>query len=342
MISKNKLNEVFEFIEKKNLDAILLTNFYFCKDPNFIYFSNFCGEGYLLISKNFFVLFVNPLEIKNVKKFKGEILEAEKKRLGEFLKKNKIKKIGINSQRIFFNFVKFLDKKLKIKVFDVNEFLSKLRSIKTKEEIRLIKNACRIANSIIKKIEKRVEIGISEKYLQNLIICEIRKKAEIAFEPIVAFDRRSAIPHPIPKATSKRINKIGYVDFGVCFKNYNCDVTFLLLKEENRIAEIILQSFEKIEEMLRIGNKASEITIKAEKFFEREGLKLMHSLGHGIGLEVHELPIISKKSKDVLKKNMVVAIEPATYLKNFGIRIENDYLIRGKPKKLTFSKIIWL
>jgi Xaa-Pro aminopeptidase len=338
-----KLDEVYGFMDTKKLDAFMFYNLEHCKDVNIKYFTGFEGEGCFLLSRNVNILFVHPLEIKNVKCVNvDEIVKMERKLIKDKIKN--LKRIGVVGNTIPFSFTNFL-KKQGIKIFDVKEFFDKLRSIKLKGEIKLIEKSCKITNKILSKLEKLVHKGIKEVEIRNFILdLVVKKNMSLAFEPIVAFDERSASPHPIPRCSNRKLKQIGYVDFGICYKGYNSDVTLPFVVEINEKIERVINTVSLAEktvvDKIKSGELASEVFKTVEKIFEENGFKQEHALGHGIGLGVHESPSISSKSKEILRKSMVLAIEPSIYLKNFGVRLENNFVIlRNKCKILTTSRI---
>lgn len=239
------------------------------------------------------------------------------------------------------------------------------RMIKTKDEIRLLKKSAEIANSCIKIIRDSLkEENITEKELARRIRKKLKEQgAHEAFLTIVACGKRSAKVHAKPRTTNKVISGIGLVDFGACYKGYRTDVTIPFIKgkvgkKERRIVNATLQAYNLAIKSIKIGKPCWKLYEKIENFLKKRGLGMKHSLGHGLGLKIHELPYIgkprrkrlSKKKKrkwDMLKKinfkpGMVFTIEPAVYVKGLGgCRIENDVLLTKRgPRILTKSRLI--
>ena len=132
------------------------------------------------------------------------------------------------------------------------------------------------------------------------------------------------------EATSKKISK-GFVvlDFGVIYKCYCSDITRTVYVGKPNVKEVytydkVLRVQEECINMLKPGGKCSDVFDYSNK---QLGKKFTHGLGHDIGLEIHELPNLKPKTNEVLKPGMVVTVEPGLYLKEFGIRIEDDVLI---------------
>jgi Xaa-Pro aminopeptidase len=240
---------------------------------------------------------------------------------------------------------------------------------KTRKEIELIKKACKISNSCLKIIEESLKEKITEKELRRRIERNIRKQgATLSFRTIVACGKRSAKIHPKQKATNKIIKGLGYVDFGACYKGYKSDITIPFIKgkiseRERKIVETTLKAYNLAIKSIKIGMPCWKLHEKVDNFVRKKGFRLEHSLGHGLGKKIHELPTIGKLtikrkiSKKKLEKirrkwekikkisfqpGMIFTIEPGIYVKGLaGCRIENDILLtKNGVKILTNSKLI--
>ncbi len=241
--------------------------------------------------------------------------------------------------------------------------------IKKPYEIKLIEKAAKISNSCLKIIEDSLKEKITEKELRKRIERNIRKQgATLSFRTIVACGKRSSEIHPKPRATNKIIKGLGYVDFGACYKGYRADVTVPFIKgkvgkKEMEIVKATLKAYDFAIKSIKIGMPCWKLHEKVENFLRKKGFRLSHSLGHGIGKKIHELPTIgkpiirkklSKKKLEKIKRKwekikkisfqpgMVFTIEPAVYVKGLGgCRIENDILLtKNGIKVLTKSKLI--
>ncbi len=238
------------------------------------------------------------------------------------------------------------------------------RIIKTPEEIRLLKKSAKITDSCIKVIEHRLKKSdITEKQLARAIDRNIKKQsAQLAFPTIVVSGRRGVYIHGKP--TSAKIRGLGYADFGAKYKGYRTDITVPFVKgeigkEEQRILNTTLQAYELIIKSIKVGAHCWKLHEKFEKFMHARGYKVRHSLGHGIGLDIHELPTIGKPKRGKkfgprkrkkwqrikqlrFEPGMVFTIEPGVYVKGVGgCRFENDVLMtRHGPQMLTHSKLV--
>jgi Xaa-Pro aminopeptidase len=211
------------------------------------------------------------------------------------------------------------------------------------------------------------ELLKKEKITEKEIASAIRKKiysqgAKLAFRTIVACGKRAAKIHPKPTATKKIISGLGYIDFGASYKGYKSDVTVPFIKgkiskKEEKIVKIVLEAYRIAIKSVKVGLPCWKLHKKIDNFLRKKGFKLDHSLGHGLGLKIHELPTIGMPRKKLSKKKlrkwnklkkirfqegMVFTIEPAVYVKGLGgCRIENDFLLtRNGIKALTNAKLI--
>jgi len=236
--------------------------------------------------------------------------------------------------------------------------------IKNPKEIELIKKATEISDSCLPLIEKSLQENITEKELRRRINRKTRSQnATLSFQTLVACGKRSAMIHAKPHATDKVIHGLGYIDFGACYKGYRSDVTVPFIKgeiggREKRIVETTLKAYYVAINSIKVGMPCWKLFEKVDNFLRKKGFRMSHSLGHGIGKGIHELPHIGKPSKKHLTKKrkkrwerlkkikfqegMAFTIEPAVYVKGLGgCRMENDVLITRKGlKALTHAKLI--
>ena len=240
--------------------------------------------------------------------------------------------------------------------------------IKNEKEIKNLKKSAVITDSCIKVIENSLKERVTEIELRRRIGRKIRSQhAALAFQTIVASGKRSAMIHPKPYATCNKISGIGYVDFGASYKNYKTDITVPFIvgkvgKKEMKIVKTTLKAYKLSISSIKIGDYCWKLFQKIYNFEKKNGFKLKHGLGHGLGKKIHEYPFIVIPKKEKLKrsvtekrkrnwekikeiifqKNMIFTIEPGIYVNNIGgCRLENDILMTSKgPKILTHSKLI--
>lgn len=302
---EKRLNRI-KFLGEK-LDGIMLLS----GDPNYFYFTN--SNFGSIFYHDFYrpKIFTRRLEnkqecwIKNI-----QIIEK--------IEEIKLRgKIGINFKNISLAQMRRI-KKARAKFVDISEELEKMREIKTKYEIKCIKESCNISKKIMENALESWK-GKTEYNLMAMIESEMRKNGcESAFPTIVAAGKNLANIHHIPG--KEKIKKPFLIDMGVKYKGYHSDITRTIgSKYHEKIEKVI----EKSESMVFADAKCSDVYDYAKKTL---GKNFITGLGHGIGVEIHEKPSIAPNSRDVFRNDMTFTIEPGLYIRN-GIRIENDYLL---------------
>lgn len=219
------------------------------------------------------------------------------------------------------------------------------RAVKSEKEISYIKKACKIAENAVKTAFSNLKVGITEKQVKEILVnYMIKNGAEgESFDTIVAFSKNSAVPHHKTGNTKLKENSVVLIDTGCVYKGYCSDITrtafFGTPSKEFLISySAVLKANIKAEEQIKSGFSTIEADSIARNSLKYDGLDkyFTHSLGHGVGLEIHEHPYLSPKKESKLLDNMVFSIEPGIYFENkFGIRIEDTVcLINGKVERL--------
>ncbi len=233
-----------------------------------------------------------------------------------------------------------------VRFLSKNQFIENLRRQKTNQEIEKIKTAqTHIDDLLIKFLKTKLKIGITEAQLAFELDLAIRDggKFGISFDTIVAFGKNSAIPHHYPSSKKLEKNKNILIDCGAKFGGYCSDMTRNFVfgspsqeyrKKFENCFNAQKQTLAKYQENIKISELEKYCRQKLgndEKYFT-------HSLGHGVGLEIHELPKVSVSSKKRLLDKEVVTCEPGIYFpEKFGIRIE-DLVLINKNKIEILSK----
>ncbi len=342
-----KLQEIQRALKKEKIDAALVINTT-VKDPNMLYLTNLELEySFLLIPKNSQAIFcVSALEYERAKKYTAitNIIKYQNpvKEIKNLLKGKRT--IGINEAYITLATKKALDKEIKGKKYKPTDAIYKaVRIIKTEEEVKKLQKAAAIADRIFEELIKELKANRNmfktEKDIAEFIDKAAKKWGDgPSFETIVASGKNAALPHYVPQNTPLQ-SGFCVLDFGVRYKNYISDISRTIFfgiptKEEITNYTKVRNANEGAIKELKINKKLKEIDKLSKKEFTYP-----HSLGHGIGVEVHEAPNVSPKSKDVIKENMCFTIEPGMYVADkFGIRIEDDiWMTRNGPIQMTKS-----
>lgn len=211
------------------------------------------------------------------------------------------------------------------------------RSIKTPEEIRHLQKSQQINEQIFSSIKRILKHGITELEVAQAIKRMAFEKGadQISFEPIIGFGENSSVPHH--QNTTRKLKKgdLVLIDMGVFYRGYASDMTRMLFTkaptpEQEKIYNLVLAAQNAAIRAMKPGTPCAKLdaiarNILAKGNHERD---FLHSLGHGVGMEIHEAPTLSQRSQDTLKTGMVVTSEPGVYLpQQFGIRIEDMILI---------------
>lgn len=212
------------------------------------------------------------------------------------------------------------------------------RLLKKPDEIRKMKRSQAINEATLLELKKYFRPGITELDLawKIKIIGHDLGAEDISFEPIVGFGPHSAIPHHQNTAQKLKKSDVILVDMGMKFEGYCSDMTRTFLPEKHSAEQEavylkVRTAQEEAIKALKAGVKCAKLDQIARKSMGEDAQYFGHSLGHGIGLDVHEAPNLSSRSKDTLKAGMVVTVEPGIYLDGrFGVRIEDCGLVTEK------------
>ncbi len=226
-----------------------------------------------------------------------------------------------------------------MRLIEANTLIESLREIKEPGEIAMIRKGLSIHERALKYIKRYIKPNISEKEVLHKLESFIRSEnVTFSFSPIIASGPNSSYPHAHVTIRKIRDNEPVLVDMGVDLNGYKTDLTrmFFLGKISNLVKEISAHVYEAQQRaiaVIRDGVDISEVDLKARKYLESKKLDKYfgHSLGHGVGLEIHESPRIYHTNNKPLKSGMVVTVEPAVYLSGkFGIRLEEMVLVKKK------------
>ncbi|MFH2011185.1 MAG: aminopeptidase P family protein [Pseudomonadota bacterium] len=345
---KPAVKKLKERLENYNLDAILVSNL-----DNVRYLSDFTGsEGTILVSRNgnYFLTgtryTTQASEQTNgfiIREYDNRELEIE-----ELALKLNIKSLGFEPQYVTFEFYnKLLEKLQDTKLIPIAEGLDDIRDKKEDYELKLIKEAIRIASESYLEILGRIKIGVEEREIALETEHLMRKKGaeKVSFDTIVASGKRSALPHGI--ATSKKIKKGEFVviDFGARYQGYYSDETQTLVvgkptTKQKKIYQIVKEAQERAFEAIKPGVSGKKVDSTARDYINKAGFGKYfgHGTGHGVGLAVHEMPHISPLGRGIIEEGMVFTIEPGIYIPKWGgVRIEDMVRVTSNGyERLTF------
>ncbi len=340
-----KLQKLRKILQEQNIDGILITNEY-----NRRYMTGFTGTaGVAIVSQNDAVFITDfryteqaTAQIKDYRIVQHEVTLLEE--IATQVKAMGIKLLGFEKDSVSYGTYELYKNVIQADLVPVSGLIEKIRLIKTAQEINIIKVACEIADHAFTHILDYIKPGKTELDVSNELEFFMRQQGatQSSFDTIVASGLRSALPHGV--ATNKVIEKGDFVtlDFGALYNGYISDITRTvavgepsekLVEMYNTVLASQLLALEKVGPGLT-GIQADAI---ARDYLTEKGYgeAFGHSLGHGIGLEVHEGPGLSKRSNTVLEPGMAVTIEPGVYVPGVGgVRIEDDILITESGNEL--------
>lgn len=243
-------------------------------------------------------------------------------------------------------------RKKRIELVPLTGLIEKMRLIKDSEEITLIRQSIALNEAVFQEIfptigSKRTEIQIAMAIEQAM---RLKGAAGPSFSSIIASGDNSALPHAVPTASRIAANRPLTIDMGLVLDGYCSDMTRTFVpgranKQYKTIHRIVRQAQVEATKAIRAGVSGKAVDRIARDLIADAGYgdNFGHSLGHGVGLAVHEAPRLSTRSKDTLKAGMIVTVEPGIYIPGWGgVRLENMVLVGEDGCENLNSDTTWL
>ncbi|KAA1040121.1 M24 family metallopeptidase [Macrococcus equipercicus] len=342
-----KFEKITQLLEDKNLDAIVVLSPY-----NRRYLSLFTGSsGALVITKEQRYLITDfrytaqateqAADFEVVKQ-PGGLLDC----VADLIKELHAETVGFEGDLITYQ--QYAKLKETMELVDIGGAIERIRMIKESYEIHLIQQAADIADLTYEHILKFVKPGMTEMEVNNELEMFMRKNgaSSSSFDTIVASGHRGALPHGVASGKVIQQGEMVTLDYGAIYQGYISDITRTFAvgdpgEDMKKIYDIVLKAQVTALETIKPGMTGAEADAIARRIIEDEGYgaHFGHSLGHGIGLEVHEGPGLSAASHIELEPNMCVTLEPGIYVDGLGgVRIEDDVLVTESGlKRFTHS-----
>ncbi|MBQ4544506.1 MAG: aminopeptidase P family protein [Oscillospiraceae bacterium] len=336
---KKRIARLRDKMRELSLDAYLVTSY-----ENYRYFSGFCGSNCTLIigGDTCFALTDGRYDIQIKEQTDGFetviISRPMHEHIAEILSENFFLRVGYETHKM----TDFELRNLKAASGDTeyvpcDDFGEEIRSIKDKGEIDAIRRAVRCSDDAFAAFVKTVSRGMTEREAAARLEYEmaLRGSRAAAFDTIAASGIRSAMPHAEPSASPIEDNCLMTFDFGATVNGYMSDITRTVhigtpSKQLCELWELVFDVQQKCIARIQCGMRASELDEYQCSLFAASGMEkyIMHSLGHGVGLAIHEAPTVSRRSHATLSENMIITVEPGLYIKDVGgCRIEDTVLI---------------
>ncbi len=351
---KNSPWEIRQRNSRKVLESNPLDGILFIGLENIRYLCGFTGSdgAFLLTSEESFFLTDSRYWTQSEEEVKScHLLRYQKKLDGivSTLCELKLKRVGFDSLSIPFAFYQSLQQRVagEIELVPLEKEIKNLRAIKDEQELLSIRKAINIASDSFNHMLSIVKEGVSEREIALEMEFFMKKEGSEAmgFDIIVASGKRSAHPHG--RASTKKIEKGDFVliDFGSRIEGYHSDQTRTLVcgnpsEDQKKIYQIVKDAHDKAIEKVRPGVPIQELDAVARDYIRDRGYDeyFGHGTGHGIGLAVHEEPVINKENGEILQEGMLFTIEPGIYIPEWGgVRIEDMVLVTEYGgERLTF------
>ncbi|MFD0711037.1 M24 family metallopeptidase [Paenibacillus sp. GCM10027626] len=271
--------------------------------------------------------------------------------VAELVKKAGLKRIGFEQSLVTFSEHALWASVLKdVELAPTSGIVEKRRMYKDEDELEIMRAAARLADEAYEHVLGFIKPGVREGDVALELEMYMRSRGATAtsFETIVASGERSALPHGVASERQIGVNEFVTMDFGALFGGYCSDLTRTVVvgraQERHReIYSIVLEAQQAALDGIKPGMTGREADAIARDIIARYGFgeQFGHSTGHGLGMEVHEMPRLSKLADDVLEPGMTVTVEPGIYIPGFGgVRIEDDIVITatGNTRLTTSAK----
>ncbi len=335
--------------EKKNFDAFLVTS-----EVNQLYFTGTPGSAALFVPRKgesiVFVYGVNYEQTKaearglRVEKIRREETVASK--LAPLLKTGHVKKLGADNMS--YEYYQLVAKAIRglAKIKIQGDLIWELRKVKDDAELKLMRKAGMITAAGMKAAYEYLKPGVTEIEVAREIEYAMRTNTGygVAFDTIVASGIRSAYPHGGCGDRKIREGDLVVIDIGGIYEFYRSDMTRTLVAgdpsaKQQKLYGIVKAAQENAYRAIKPRTKGKDVDEAARKTIEEAGYSeyFVHGLGHGVGLDIHEMPTMGPSSKDILAVGNVVTNEPGIYFPGYGgFRIEDTVLVReGQGEKFT-------
>jgi len=325
-------------LEEYEVDAFQVS-----KAENIRYLSGFTGgsDAKLLVSTDKKYIFTDSRYFEQVARecTDWELIEEKPPGFEKLIEiGSRFKRIGVESHDITYQFYVELENKLSSEMIPLSNAVENLRIIKDEPELQLLRETARISDEVFLDTCKIIKPGLQERQIANHIVTLLKEKGceKESFDTIVVSAENAALPHGHPGERCFETGDMVTMDYGGFYYGYAGDMTRTIVV--GKASQQLRDNYLAVLEAQKLGVslvKACEACRDIDRKI-RESLKkydldkyFVHSTGHGVGLEIHEQPLVSSRSQAVLRENMVITIEPGIYIPGWGgIRIEDTVIVK--------------
>lgn len=351
-----RLATLADELKRQDLEAFLISH------PIDIYYftGKILSEGRLLMKQG------KPLLLVDGRYFAAcqldcpaEVLLSKGNHFLDLLKG--IKTLGVDTETTSLEMYLELSKTaapLNIELHHTKSLVKWIRAVKDEEELAILRDAATLGSEGFDYLLTLLKEGISESALAFELEFYWRKKGAsgVAFSPIIAFDKNSSMPHYRAGDAFLKKNSSILIDIGVLYRHYHSDMTRVVFcesapKELLKIRDIVEEASSNALSLVKPGVSGAKLDEAARSLIAKKGYGdyFTHSLGHGVGLEIHELPTLKRSESGegaILQEKMVITIEPGIYIPGLGgVRLEDTVIVTAtgyedltkRPKNISIS-----
>lgn len=359
-MSSQKISRIqnHPLVANDNMEALLIT-----KPENIIYILGFKIESEVILLvpgsrpeklDDKIQVYLNALEYdqakKNIEADKplADIIETvlippgKPKFVQKTVNKFKLDCIGFEEEFISVKrFTEWQEKFRNTQLVGASQILKDARLIKTPKEIDQIKKAASLGDIGCEAVFESIQAGMTEKELAAIAEFEMRKAGSdgSSFDTIIASGENSAYPHALTSEKKVEEGDLIIVDIGARYNGYCSDMTRSFIfgtqtAEKKQLVNLVNNGQQAVLDAIHAGVKGTEMDKLARDYFIQQhsewGTRFIHSLGHGVGIDIHEDPYLSPLSKGILEENMVLTIEPGLYIPGLGGARTEDLIVIKK------------
>ena len=348
----NRIEKLLTKMSENNINLMLIL------DPkNIFYLTSYYphAPAFLFIGDEIKQLIVPSLEFDDARTRADKLnvveMETNKKLLEiltDFLINQNKSCLGIEEDYMTFIYSEHMRSKLRdLRLKPANKLIQTLRIEKSQKEISLMEKAASITDAAMKVAIDSIEVGITESEIAANLEYEMRKLGAqgAAFDTILASGPNSALPHATTSLREIKKNEIVLVDIGANYEGYCNDMTRTVFlgtpsDKDKEFYVTILKAKEAAVASFELGMQGKKLDTIARDIVKVDlHSEFIHSLGHGVGLDVHESPAIGPTSEDILGVGNVFTIEPGVYeYGNSGVRLEDTYQVSQDGELLSLNK----
>ena len=351
-----RLDQIRTVLKQKRLDSLLVSS-----SNNRRYLSGFTGSaGYLVITETNSILATDFRYIEQACQqapdFRVHRIGGKNDWLPKLASELKVQRMGFEAQDLTVSTHASLVKanraacvRNKLRLVRTYDIIDRLRAKKYPEELQLLQRATDIADKAMDEVAPTIEPGMTEKSVANQLEVAMRTLGaeSLSFDTIVGSGPNGALPHHKADDTVIEKNQTIVIDMGCIYEGYCSDLTrsFITGSPDDkfkRVYDKVLEAQMAAEEKIETGMTGQDVDAIARDIIKASGHgeDFGHSLGHGVGLAVHEFPHVGPRAEDVIENGMVLTIEPGIYLPGWGgVRIEDMVVMEnGKARIMSQAK----